>query len=149
MSDTTHVDPVLPLLLTVLISGGIGSLFPALYNALISRGLEQEKRLAALKTRVKKLLRGKAANADPQEFEDLADELDELAQLIWVLKRRKRTKNDREVTNVDVLEAADMLRKAGSAAPGTDDRMNLRELIEKLRIRLSPNEEQLVQTAKK
>jgi hypothetical protein len=95
-------------LLTELISGGIGSLFPALYNALISRGLEQEKRLAALNTRVKKLLRGKAANADPQEFEDLA----ELAQLIWVLKRRKRTKNDREVTSVDLLEAADMLRKA-------------------------------------
>jgi hypothetical protein len=142
MSDTTHVDPVLLLLLTVLISAGIGSLFPALYNALINRGFEQEKRLAALKTKVKKLLREKAANAGPQKFEDLADELDELAQLIWVLKRRKRTKNNREVTSVDLLEAADMLRQAGSAAQGTDDRLELRELIEKLRIRLSPQEEQ-------
>ena len=146
MSDTTHVDPVLLLLLTVLIGGGIGSLFPALYNALINRGFEQEKRLAALKTKVKKSLRGRATNADPQEFEDLADELDELAQLIWVLKRTKRTKNNREVTSVDLLEAADMLRQAGSAAPGTDDRMNPRELIEKLRIRLSLQEEQLFQT---
>jgi hypothetical protein len=149
MSDTTHVDPVTLLLLTALIINGFGSAFPALWNALINRGLEQEKRLAALKTKVKKLLRGKAATAGPQEFEDLADELDELAQLIWVLKRKKRKKNDREVTSVDLLEAADMLRQAGSAAPGTDDRMNLRELIEKLRIRLSPHEEQLVQTTKK
>jgi len=126
MSDTTHVDPVLLLLLKVLISGGIGSLFPPLYNALINRGFEQEKRLAALKTKVKKLLREKAANAGPQKFEDLA----ELAQLIWVLKRRMRTKNDREVTSVDLLEATDMLRHGGSAAQGTDDRLKLRELIE-------------------
>ena len=41
-----------------------------------------------------------------------------------------RTKNDREVTSVDLLEAADMLRQGGSAAQGTDDRLKLRELIE-------------------
>lgn len=91
-----------------------------------------------MKTKVKRLLREKAANADLQKFEDLADELDELAQLIWTLKRRKRKKNNQEVTSVNLLEAADLLRQAGSAAQGTDDR----ELIEKLRIRLSPQEEQ-------
>jgi hypothetical protein len=144
MSDTTH-DPVFLLLLTALIINGFGSAFPAFWNWLFNRDFEQEKRLAALKTKVKKLLRGKAANAGPQEFEDLADELDEMAQLVWVLKRKKRRKNDR-VTSLDLLEAADMLRQAGSAAPGTDDRTNSRELIEKLRIRLSPREEQLFQT---
>ena len=143
--SATIEGPVLTLILGALI-GSVASAFPAVWNALINRGLEQEKRLAVLKTKVKKLLRGKAATADPQEFEDLADELDELAQLIWVLKRTKRTKNNREVTSVDLLEAADMLRQAGSAAPGTDDRMNPRELIEKLRTRLSPQEEQLFQT---
>jgi hypothetical protein len=91
-----------------------------------------------LKTKVKKLLRARAANAGPQEFEDLA----ELAQLIWELKSRKRTKNDREVTSVDLLEVADILRQAGSAAQGIDDRLDPRELIEKLRIRLSAQEEQ-------
>jgi len=91
MSDTTH-DPVFLLLLTALIISGFGSVFPAFWNAVINRDFEQEKRLAALKTKVKKLLRGKAANAGPQEFEDLADELDEMAQLIWVLKRKKRRK---------------------------------------------------------
>lgn len=90
------------------------------------------------------MLREKAANAGPQKFEDLADELDELAQLTWALKPRKRPKNDREVTSVDLLEAADILRQAGSAATGTDDSSKLRELIEKLRIRLSPREEQSV-----
>jgi hypothetical protein len=84
------------------------------------------------------LLREKAANVDSQKFEDLADELDELAQLIWTLKRRKRKKDNQEVTSVDLLEAADMLRRAGSAAQSTNDR----ELIEKLRIRLSPQEDQ-------
>jgi hypothetical protein len=123
MDDIVHIDPVLLLLLTALISGGIGSLFPALYNALINRGIEQEKRLAALKTKIKKLLREQDANAGPQKFEDLADELDELAQLIWELKRKKRTKDDREITSVDLLEAADMLRRAGRAAQGTDDRL--------------------------
>jgi hypothetical protein len=118
----------------------------AVWNAVVSRRFEEVKHLAALKTKVKRLLREKAATAGPHKFEDLADELDELAQLTWVLKR---TKNNREVTSVDLLEAADMLRQAGSAAPGTDDRMNPRELIEKLRIRLSPHEEQLVQTTKK
>jgi hypothetical protein len=96
-----------------------------------------------LKTKVKRLLREKAANAGSQKFEDLADELDELAQLIWVLKPRKRTKNDREVTSVDLLEAADILRQAGSAATGADDSLTVRELIKKLGIRLSPREEQL------
>jgi hypothetical protein len=143
MSDTTLANPVLLLLLTALIGGGVGSVFPAIYNALMIRGLEQEKRLAALKTKVKKLLRENAANSGPQEFEDLADELDELAQLTWPLKR---TKNERGATSVDLLEAADMLRQAGGAALCADD---LRELIEKLRIRLSPHEEQLFQTAKK
>ena len=138
MIDTTRLDPVALLLLTALISGGIGSMFPAFWNAIINRGLEQEKRLAALKTKVKRLLREKAANVDSQKFEDLADELDELAQLIWTLKRRKRKKNNQEITSVDLLEAADILRQAGSAAQGTNDR----ELIEKLRIRLSPQEEQ-------
>ena len=88
MSDTIQVDPVFLLLLTALIGGGIRSLFPALYNALINRGFEQEKRLAALKTKAKKLLRGKAANVGPQEFEDLADELDELAQLGYSSAKR-------------------------------------------------------------
>jgi hypothetical protein len=142
MSDTTHLDPIAFLFLTALISGGIGSMFPAFWNAIINRGLEQEKRLAALKTKVKRLLREKAANAGSQKFEDLADELDELAQLIWALKRKKRNKNNQEVTSVDLLEAADMLRQAGSAAQGTDDRLETRELIAKLRIRLSPQEEQ-------
>jgi hypothetical protein len=149
MSDTTHVDPVFLLLLTALIINGLGSVFPALWNAAINRGFEQEKRLAALKTKVKKLMRENAANAGPQEFEDFADELDEMAQLTWAFKRKKRRKNDREVTSLDLLEAADMLRQAGSAAPGTDDRMNRRELIERLRIRLSPHEEKLAQTTKK
>jgi hypothetical protein len=116
-------------------------MFPAFWNAIINRGLEQEKRLAALKTKVKRLLREKAANAGSQKFEDLADELDELAQLIWELKRRKRKKNNQEVTSIDLLEAADMLRQAGSVAQG-DDRLEPRELIEKLKIRLSPQEEQ-------
>jgi hypothetical protein len=145
MSDTTHVDPIVLLILTALIGGGVGSVFPAIYNALMIRGLEEEKRLAMLKTKVKKLLRGGAANSGPQEFEDLADELDELAQLTWSLKR---TKNDRGATSVDLLEAADMLRPAGSAAPGADYRMHQRELIQKLRIRLSPHEELLFQSAK-
>jgi hypothetical protein len=42
-----------------------------------------------------------------------------------------------------------MLRQAGSAAQGTDDRLEPRELIDKLRIRLSPQEEQRFQTTKK
>jgi hypothetical protein len=141
MSDTTHLDPVALLFLTALFSGAIGGMFPAFWNAIINRGLEQEKRLAALKTKVKRLLREKAANAGSQKFEDLADELDELAQLIWELKRRKRKKNNQEVTSIDLLEAADMLRQAGSVAQG-DDRLEPRELIEKLKIRLSPQEEQ-------
>ena len=149
MNDTSHLDPVVFLLLTVVISSGIGSLFPAFWNAMINRGLEQEKRLAALKTKVKRLLREKAGNAGSQKFEDLADELDELAQLIWTLKRRKRKKNNQEITSVDLLEAAEMLRQAGSAAQGTDDRLEPRELIDKLRIRLSPQEEQRFQTTKK
>jgi hypothetical protein len=82
---------------------------PAFWNAVIKRGFEQEKRLAALKTKGKKLLRAEAINDGPQEFEDLADELDEMAQLTWALKRKKRRKNDREVTSLDLLEAADML----------------------------------------
>jgi protein subunit release factor A len=118
-------------------------MLPALWNAVINRGLEQEKRLAALKTKIKKLMRENAANADPQEFEGLADELDEMAQLTWALKRKKRTKN--EVTSLDLLEAADMLREASIAAGGAEHR----ELIEKLRIRLSPHEEQLFQISKK
>ena len=139
-----HVDPVTLVVLAALFSGAIGGMFPAFWSAIINRGVEQEKRLGVLKTKVKRLLREEAANPGSQKFEDLADELDELAQLIWVLKPRKRTKNDREVTSVDLLEAADILRQAGSAAPGTDDRLKLRELIEKLRIRLSPREEQSV-----
>lgn len=80
MSATIELDPVLTLIFGTL----IGSAFPAIWNAIINRGLEQEKRLAALKTNVKRLLREKAANAGPQKFEDLADELDGLAkQLIW------------------------------------------------------------------
>jgi hypothetical protein len=141
MSDTTHLDPVALLFLTALFSGANWGMFPAFWNAIINRGLEQEKRLAALKTKVKRLLREKAANAGSQKFEDLADELDELAQLIWELKRRKRKKNNQEVTSIDLLEAADMLRQAGSVAQG-DDRLEPRELIEKLKIRLSPQEEQ-------
>jgi len=43
MSDTTHLDPIAFLFLTALISGGIGSMFPAFWNAIINRGLEQEK----------------------------------------------------------------------------------------------------------
>jgi hypothetical protein len=113
MCATIALDPVLTLILGTL----IGSALPPVWNAIINRGLEQEKRLAVLKTKIKRLLREKAANAGPQKFEDLADELDELAQLIWVLKPRKRTKNDREVTSVDLLEAADILRQEGSAAP--------------------------------
>jgi hypothetical protein len=82
----------------------------------------------------------KAANAGSQKPEDLADELDELAQLSWAVKRKK---NNQEVTSVDLLEAADMLRQASrSAAQGTEDHLESRELIEKLRIRLSPQEEQ-------
>jgi len=131
---------LLSLLLTLLIIYGIGSAFPALYNAWINRGFEQEKRLAALKTKIKRLFREKAANAGSQKLEDLADELDELAQLSWAVKRKK---NNREVTSVDLLEAADMLRQASrSAAQGTEDHVQPRELIEKLRIRLSPQEEQ-------
>ena len=149
MSATIEADPVLTLIIGTLFGGGIVCVFPALWNAAINRGFEQEKRLAVLKTKVKKLMRENAANAGPQEFEDLADELDEMAQLTWAFKRKKRRKNDREVTSLDLLEAADMLRQAGSAAPGTDDRMNSRELIEKLRIRLSPHEERLIQTTKK
>jgi len=42
-------------------------MFPAFWNAIINRGLEQEKRLAALKTKVKRLLREKAANVDSQK----------------------------------------------------------------------------------
>jgi hypothetical protein len=84
-----------------------------------------------LKTKVKRLFREKPSNSSPQKFEDLADELDELAQLIWALKRRKHAKNDQEVTSVDLLEAADMLRQAGSAARGVDDPEERGELIEK------------------
>ena len=149
MSDITQPDFILSLFLTAVIGGGIGGMLSAVWNAVVSRRFEEVKRLAALKTKVKRLLRDKPANAGSQKFEDLADELDELAQLTWVLKPTRRTKNNRELTSVDLLEAADMLRQAGSAAPGTDDRMNPRELIEKLRIRLSPHEEQLVQTTKK
>jgi hypothetical protein len=141
MSDTMHVDPVTLVILTALFSGAIGGMFPAFWSAIINRGVEQEKRLAALKTKVKRLLREEAANPGSQKFEDLADELDELAQLKFEHKRRKRTKNNQEVTSFDLLEAADMLRQAGSVAQG-DDRLEPRELIGKLRIRLSPQEEQ-------
>jgi hypothetical protein len=48
-------DAVLLLLLTALISGGIGSLFPALYNALFNRGFEQEKRLAGVENESQKV----------------------------------------------------------------------------------------------
>ncbi len=146
--SATIDDPVLTLILGALI-GSVASAFPAVWNALINRGLEQEKRLAALKTKIKRLLRQTAANAGPQIIEDLADELDEMAQLTWALKRKKRRKNDREVTSLDLLEAADMLRQSGSTAQSTNDRLELRELIEKLRIRLSPQEDQLFQTTKK
>jgi hypothetical protein len=113
---------VLTLILGALI-GSVASAFPAVWNALINRGLEQEKRLAALKTKIKRLLRQTAANAGPQIIEDLADELNEMAQLTWALKRKKRRKNDREVTSL--LEAADMLRQSGSAAQNTNDRLEL------------------------
>ena len=149
MSDITQPDFILSLFLTAVIGGGIGGMFSAVWNAVVSRRFEEVKRLAGLKTKVKRLLREKATNAGSQKFEDLADELDELAQLTWVLKPTKRTKNNREVTSVDLLEAADMLRQAGSAAQGTDDRLEPRELIDKLRIRLSPQEEQRFQTTKK
>jgi hypothetical protein len=149
MSDITQPDFILSLFLTAVIAGGIGGMFSAVWNAVVSRRFEEVKRLAGLKTKVKRLLREKATNAGSQKFEDLADELDELAQLTWVLKPTKRTKNNREVTSVDLLEAADMLRQAGSAAQGTDDRLEPRELIDKLRIRLSPQEEQRFQTTKK
>ena len=96
-----------------------------------------------MKTKIKKLLRQTAANAGPQIIEDLADELDEMAQLTGALKRKRRRKNDREVTSLDLLEAADMLRQSGSAAQGTNDRLELRELIRELRIRLSPQEGRL------
>jgi hypothetical protein len=141
MSDITQPDFILSLFLTAVIGGGIGGMFSAVWNAVVSRRFEEVKRLAALKTKVKRLLREKAANAASQKFEDPADELNELAQLTWVLKPTKRTKNNREVTSVDLLEAADMLRQAASAQC-TDDRLEPRELIEKLRIRLSPQEEQ-------
>ena len=87
------------------------------------------------------MLREEAANPGSQKFEDLADELDELAQLKFEHKRRKRTRDNQEVTSFDLLEAADMLRQAGSVPQG-DDRLEPRELIGKLRIRLSPQEEQ-------
>ena len=46
-----------------------------------------------------------------------------------VLKPTRRTKNNRELTSVDLLEAADMLRLVGSAAPGTDDRTRPANLL--------------------
>ncbi|MGA8481693.1 MAG: hypothetical protein WB696_27315 [Chthoniobacterales bacterium] len=122
--SATIDDPVLTLILGALI-GSVAPAFPAVWNALINRGLEQEKRLAALKTKIKRLLRPTAANAGPQIIEDLADELNEMAQLTWALKPEKRRKNDREVTSLDLLEAADMLRQSGSAAQNTNDRLEL------------------------
>ena len=89
--SATIDDPVLTLILGALI-GSVASAFPTVWNALINRGLEQAKRLAALKTKIKKLLRQTAANAGPQIIEDLADELDEMAQLTGALKRKRRRK---------------------------------------------------------
>lgn len=80
MSATIESDPVLTLIIGALL-GGFVSVFPAFWNAVINRGFEQEKRLATLKTKVKKLMRENAANAGPQKFEDLADELDDWLNL--------------------------------------------------------------------
>ena len=145
MSDTTQTDPVFILFLGALL-GMLPTTLNALINALVTRGLEQEKRLAAVKTRIKGVLRQTPGNADSQVVEALADELDELAQLSSALKRKKRSKNDQEVTSLDLLEAEDMLREVAGADPDAENRSKPHELIEKLKIRLSPHEEQWFQT---
>jgi hypothetical protein len=125
----------------ILVGNAIGPFFTGRWNVF----WEQERLLCALKVKIKRLL-FRRSNAGPQSIENLADECDELAQsIIYGLKRRRKRKKGDDVSNADLLEAADILRQAAKAGTGLEDRAKQRELIALLRVRLSPHEEQELQ----
>jgi hypothetical protein len=104
---------------------------------------EEEKLQCALRMKVKQLLfRGSCSG--PQSIENVADEWDQLAQSTVAGVRRK-SRGYRRVSNTDLLKAVDVLRRAAKEGTGVKDRTKQRELIELLRIRLSPDEEEQLQ----
>jgi hypothetical protein len=71
-------------------------------------------------------------------MEELADEIDEFAQWKDIAGSKKR-----RATDFDLLRAADILREVAHAPLDAENRLKKqRELIDRLRISLSPHEKQ-------